>query len=565
MLSSTPYLRTSILFFVLSTSIFAIWMFGLHWNLATNMYYLTADDFSAHFQLMFNARQGRLLQTSYILCPLGVTDCSTTYAHWFGNHVAITPFLLTPVLAFLPRTPHALYALFNLAIFPPALFFAWKIIERRSPDTAMPRFLLVASLVLASCFVQHFQYHCQPKYLLLPVLLAVYFCYISERFILFLVVSSAATMIQEDVALFMISFGGYLLFFEDGWRKEKRRWVLGQIAVAVVFVGVVLWLLQPTARANLGTVVQPSYTEHYLREHFGGDLRKVFDNVVLTAEPMLRFSLGFVVVGLLVGGSRSDIRKVAGLTFLAPASHWCLSGMVYAYQHGIQIMMSMILALIVLASGSDARKRSWRIPAAALTFLVYLALSVDYNRDLLPVVRRFLPAGNSALQRLFTEQRNWLYRLGSREAFLAQQESNHAIARLDSRIPPEESVTLLVNQTVSGAFFHRGSVWEFPLNYDRVTYLLLQKDALDTPFRFPNDVAPMPLHEAIGRGQREGGSSGIPEAFVKKLVRELVENRRSHTIEVDDTHVLLLRRLAGSAVPPSPQTIGLGFLRNELP
>lgn len=129
--------------FAAGVSIFLLWMVGLHWNVASAMTYLTADDFSAHYQLFHNAVNGRIFQTSYVINPLGVHGEDLSYAHWFSNHVAVTAFIISPLLLLLPTSPMSLYALMNFFVFVPSLYYIYRIIQYRAPTSYRLRFMLV--------------------------------------------------------------------------------------------------------------------------------------------------------------------------------------------------------------------------------------------------------------------------------------------------------------------------------------------------------------------------------------------------------------------------------------
>jgi hypothetical protein len=240
-------------------------------------------------------------------------------------------------------------------------------------------------------------------------------------------------------------------------------------------------------------------------------------------------------------GFRKEIewKKVLGLIFIAPASHWFIVITQGGGHHFIPIMACAFLALLLVAAKLELRPIvALRIVAAILIFIFYMPLSNTYK-----LVKHFP---------YFTDAKS-----------IARMETNKSVLREIAALPNEAGISYWTNQGIDAFITSRNNVWRFPGYFDSADYLVIQKDADQTFFHAQAEI-PGSIETAIAEGKNysTGAEIIIPDEMAKRIRLELVKVKTSHEVKVDTEHVLILKRKESAGLPCPESTLGLGWIKH---
>lgn len=507
-------------------------------------------------QVFHNALHGRLFQSSLYASraaglSVGFSENPYPYIHTSVIHVSFTPYLFAPLWGLLPNL-YWLYGLIFLVNYAGLSYFAWKLLQLRSPRTARAKTALAVALLLSSGFFFTLQQKAQLLLFCGPFILASYYFLLRERLAAFLAAILLLCMISEDAAMVAATFSLYLALCEP----TRRRYALWAAVVSIAYLALVLLVIQPAARHEL--VLTESTTTALI-------LKKVLRitpgqllSLPLQLLPALGFLPAFGIVYLLYGRPAIPLRQLLGLILIAPLPHWGETVVVGAGHHLMPILAFLFLALVLMLGASRdaaptkdrfASRRAW--PLAALTAL-FLLLSLRAVASNIPAqirLRLLTPGGpQAAAQQL---------RLRTDE-----ETANRRTIAAIQRIAPRHSLVFLTNSSVEGFIAGRSDLWKFPDYYDRADFLVLQRHARHAFFAF-QPLLGADLARVIQQGQSSPDDRAvITDAMVQALIDSLVLRARTHRLAADEPHVVVLERIRKEPMPVPPSTVGFGWLRN---
>jgi hypothetical protein len=120
----------------------------------------------------------------------------------------------------------------------------------------------------------------------------------------------------------------------------------------------------------------------------------------------------------------------------------------------------------------------------------------------------------------------------------------------------------LTNSSVEGFIAGRSDIWKFPDYYDLADYLVIQPNARRS-FYSVAVKENQSLAATLATGKHvDFDDATIPAEFAKAIVRDLVVEKRSHRVIVDEPELVLLERIERHQMYSPPTTIGFGWVPN---
>ncbi|MEQ1918521.1 MAG: DUF2079 domain-containing protein [Elusimicrobiota bacterium] len=507
----------------------------------------TGSGFIWPLQLFHNFLNGRAFQSSMcasLACGASVGFSFNPHAFIHANviHVNLTPYLFAPLWGLNP-TPAWMYGIQAIWSLGGGLWFARSILRRLDPDDWRGKFAFASAVLLSSGLLSILNQLAQFLIFAGPMMLAMYDAALAKSRWRFAAWTIALCLVTEDAALVSMAFGAYFWLFERRRQEGALAAGLGFAWLALIFI-----VVQPASRAEL-TLTHGLNIKGVLSHIFSITpallVRNIFSLIpALTLLP----ALGLGAAVFRYGRGRRGWIGIAALAVLPALPHWGESGVVGGAHHLITPFWGCFLALLRLIG--DARGRgvlsgaawAWAAVYALVSFRALVGnLPLEFKLPLLRVLR---PAQARVLAR----------------GRAAESASNAAVQRAVAAIPKNDSLVYLGNIRATGLVFDRSDVWEFPDQYDRVRYILIQKDACDVNFVLRPEAGET-LSRAIERtATKENVREQVLEPAVIALIRRDLE--KTHRIALENESVLLLENRNPRTPSSPPTTIGLGWLKN---
>lgn len=543
------------LFVVLSALFAAFFYSSFFINFAT-----TLSDYSGFgvvwpHQIFHNFLHGRAFQDSLMAGSSGsnMGYIGNPYAFINTNaiHVHFTPFLFAYIWALHP-TLSALYGLIFVWNIAGGIFFTWLIIKKLSPDDYRIKASVAIAVLLGSGLLSVLKTMAQPLLFAGPFCLAAYYCLLEKRRFLFFLNVVLLCMVSEDAAMVAAAFGAYIWFFEP----ESRSYAVDCLAFSVPYLLLVLFVVQPAARAEL--IVSEATTTLAIAKYMFRMTMPVFLDNLKSMIPVYTLLPAFFISGFMFGLPEARrLRAVAAMAILPALPHWGECVVVGGGHHTHPPFVFLYLALLLMigwappaGKGWAARRVSAVTAAATAFFFLFSFRSVANNlpNSLRPPLYRLAgqPAKAEALER----------------SMMVEEKSNRAVISAARSLPPEASLVFWTNNRVVGFLVARSAVWEFPEYFDQADYLLIQKDAIDLDYVI--NPAPWPaLREMMKVVKKEDQRNvSMDPVLLKTVADALLYKEGTHKIADENEHILLLQRKTPYKFPSPPTTLGFGWTRN---
>ena len=519
-------------------------------NFATTLTDWSGFGSSATLQLFHNFLHGRAYQSSLCASPgtgesVGFIANPHAFIHYDVIHIHRTAYLFAWFWALRP-TPATLYGLIFAWNLLGGAWFTVSILRRGASRQWRDRAGLAGAVLAFGGLLSVACQMAQPLLFTGPLMLAVYDAFLARRRLLFLFWIAALALVSEDAAMVAVCFGAYLFLFEE----EGRPYGVAAAALAIPYLLLLLFLIQPAARAELTTTA--SSTAAFISKFlFSLNFNALIENLH-SMMPIAPFVPAFLLAGACFGvPGRKDLWKVLGLALLPAFPHWGECVVVGSAHHLITPWFGLYLALLYWLRQErvlSERPARWTLVWAAAFFAISLRVSAGH----LPMAVK-----------------PWLYRRVGKTAkaellersLAGGESSNRAVIAAARALAPDRSLVFLTNCGVVGYIVSRSDVWSFPDYFDRADVLLIQKDAADAGFVFepkPGVVlkellARTPPGSARGRAVTPGMVQAIWDALV---------GGGTHRVLGENEHVLLLERKERRPFENPPTTYGWGWLRN---
>lgn len=525
-------------------------------NLGTTTSPYSIGGVTAPHQFFYNFMNGRMFQTSLFASQLtgesvGFSHNPYAYLHTYAIHVYLTPFLFAPLWSLWPNLPW-LYGVVFLVNYGAMALFAWKTLRNLSPQSFRIKFLAAIGGLMASGFLFTFQQNAQLVMFSGPFVLAAFYFLLTRQKAPFLLSMMLLCLISEDAAMVAVTFSAYIYLFE----KDARSYALLSGTFAIVYLALVLLVVQPAARSEL--VLTGSTTTMVVLRHILDLDPSAIGMILMGLAPVLFFLPAFGIAYVLFGKPDISWVQLAGLVLIAPLPHWGECVVVGAGHHLMPVVVFAFAAFVfMLGRTAEIQPDVAVLPGKKVAML--LCLSAIFVAGSFRVMITNLPdqillplsklAGKS--QKVQVLQVN-----------ATEGKSNKKLIAAVASLPESASLTYFTNSSVEGFIAGRSDIWKFPDNYDLTDYLVVQPDARQS-FYSVAVKEHQNLAEALATGKHaEFDDAYIPEALVKTMVRDLVVEKRSHRVMVEEPGLVILQRVQRHRIYVPPSTVGLGWLTN---
>ena len=524
-------------------------------NLGTTTSQYSIGGVTAPYQFFHNFMNGRMFQTSLFASQstggsIGFSHNPYAYLHTYAIHVYLTPYLFVPMWSVWPNLPW-LYGVVFLVNYGAMALFAWKTLSYLSPQSFRIKLLAAIGLLMASGFLFTFQQNAQLLMFSGPFALAAFYFLLTRQRAKFLLSLMLLCLTSEDAAMVAVTLCVYIYLFE----KDARSYALQGGALAVAYLALVLLVIQPAARSEL--VLTGSTTTMVVLKHILNFDPSAIGMLLIGFAPVLFFLPAFGIAYLLFGKPDASWIQIAALVLIAPLPHWGESAIVGASHHLMPVVVFTFAAFILmLGRTADIQSNAALSGKKAALLLCVSAIFVAGScrvmisnlpeQILLPLYK--LAGKSQRVQQL--------------EGSVVEQRSNRKLIAAVEKLPRNNSLVYLTNSSVEGFIAGRSDIWKFPDNYDLADYLVIQPNARQS---FYSVVVKenQSLAETLATGKYvDFDDAYIPAEFAKAIVRDLVGEKRSHRVMVDEPEVVLLERIERHQMYSPPSTIGLGWVPN---
>ncbi len=541
---------------VLSGIFFVSMLAFFFFNLGTTTSQYSVGGVTAPHQFFYNFMNGRMFQTSLFASQstggsIGFSHNPYAYLHTYAIHVYLTPFLFAPLWSLWPNLTW-LYGVVFLVNYGAMALFAWKTLRYLSPQSFRIKMLAAIGLLMASGFLFTFQQNAQLLMFSGPFALAALYFLMTRRRAGFLFSLILLCLTSEDAAMVAATFCFYIYLFE----KDARSYALLGGILAIAYLALVLVVVQPAARSEL--VLTGSTTTMVVMKHILTFDPSAIGALLIGFAPVLFFLPAFGIVYLLFGKPDISWIQIAALTLIAPLPHWGESAIVGASHHLMPVVVFTFAAFILtLGRTADIQANAAVISGNKAVMLV--CMSGIFVAGSFRVMISNLP--DPILMPL--------YKLAGRsqkvqqlEVSVREQGGNRKLIAAVAMLPKSHSLTYLTNSSVEGFIAGRSDIWKFPDNYDLTDYLVIQPNARRS---FYSVVVKenQSLAEMLATGTYvDFDDATISAEFAKAVVRDLVGEKKSHRLMVDEPDIVILKRVEKHNIYSPPSTVGLGWVPN---
>ncbi len=485
---------------------------------------------------------------------MGFSHNPYAYLHTYVIHVNLTPFLFAPLWSLWPNLTW-LYGVVFLVNYCAMALFAWKILRFLSPQSFRIKMLAAIGLLMASGFLFTFQQNAQPLMFGGPfVLAACYFLFTRKR-LGFLVSLMLWCLISEDAAMVAVTFCFYIFLFE----KDARSYAIQGGALAIIYLALVLLVIQPAARSEL--VLTGSTTTMVVLRHVLNFDPSAIGGLLIGFAPVLFFLPAFGIAYLLFGKPNISWVQIAALALIAPLPHWGQSAVVGATHHLMPVVVFTFAAFILML-GRTADIHPSAVVLSRKKSAILLCASAIFAAGSFRVMISNLPEPVLLpLYKLAGKTKKAQQIEGSAE----DERSNRKLIAAVETIPKTRSIGYLTNSSVEGFIAGRSDIWKFPDYYDLTDYLIIQTNARRS-FYSAEAKENQSLSVTLAKGKYVDfyDATTIKAEFAKAIIRDLVDEKKSHRVMVDDPDLVLLERIERRQMYTSPTTIDFGWVSNVL-
>lgn len=527
-----------------------------YFNLSATTSHYSADGVAWPHQIFYNFINGRMFQTSLFAgqstgSSVGFSHNPYAYLHTYAIHVNLTPLLFAPLWGLWPNLPW-LYGVVFFVNYCAMALFAYKTLRQLSPQSFRIKMLAAMGLLMASGFLFTFQQYAQPLMFGGPFVLAACYFLLTRQRLGFLVSLMLWCLTSEDAAMVAVTFCIYIYLFE----KDARGYAFQGGALAIVYLALVLLVIQPAARSEL-ILTDSTTTIVVLKQILNFDSSAI-GALPIGFAPVLFFFPAFGIVYLLFGKPDISWIQIAALALIAPLPHWGESAIVGASHHLMPVVIFTFAAFILMLGRTPdiqpraavlSRKKSALLLCASAIFMAgsfRVMISNLPEPVLLPLYK--LAGKSQKVQQM--------------EGSVERQRSNRKLIAAVERLPKTSSLVYLTNSSIEGFIAGRSDLWKFPDYHDLTDYLIIQPNAR----RSFDSVAVkenQSLAAMLAAGQHvDFNDVTISVEFAKAIIRDLVYEKKSHRVMVDEPDLVLLERVEKRQMYNPPTTIGLGWVLN---
>jgi len=532
----------------------------------------TVSDFSMSDvpnlnQYYYNISHGRPFQVTTYLEESAQFHNPYPYFNMLVLHAFLLPGLIVSLFYIPWPGINTMYAVFIIVNSLGVAFFTFKIIQRLSKPDAYLKAVLAFSVYMLSGILRQTVARGLAITMCGPFILAAYYFLISGKKSAFILSIVSVCLIQDDLAIFAITFLIVLLVFE---KKHRNAIYLG-LAFSIGYF--ILWnfIIQPALRYDLVLVNRGSTS--MLQERFRQmpeslllwrpDLKRaliVFSGLYL---PVLAAVIIYRFFGVL---RRMPWLKIFSFAFLAAAAHWVYGSFNLLGMYLVPPLTMVYLAFVLFFCGInfDWKKKITRGSSIVLFAVlgIYLAVNLMVMAPVLPYSLRS-HAWKIAKQLTGVE----IFKQNEAQKEIA---GNKETIKTVKAIPADKSVAFWGNLSICAFMSDRNDFWYFPMYYDLADFLVIQKGAKYSWFG-AGDFKDLDYKKPGFWGELYGHSTDetVSGQLVDKIKEYLVKNRGTHRVISDTKYVLVLEKVLRYKFYMPKSSVGFGWIahyigKNEL-
>ncbi len=543
--------NTIIIIGIFTAAVFLLFVAAFFFTLNTTISDFSGGDAQFHNQMYYNFFHGRPFQFSiwpgdsrYLVNP-------SPYLSVLVWHSNILSTIIVSFFYLFHSGINTMYAVFIMLNYIGFAFFTFKIIQRLSPPDANLKSILAFSVFLLSGYLGYAVSKGAPITMCGPFILAAYYFLISEKKAAFFLTIVSMCLIQDDLAIFAVTFLIVLLLFE----KRCERTVYLSLAFSLGYFIVWNFVMQPFLRQNLVLVDQGS-SLLLSRSH---EAMETLSSWRLDPKRWLTVFSGFylpvlaaVLIYRLFGRPGAlPWPKIFSFIFLAPAAHWVYGSFTLSGTHLLPVPVMTYLALLIFVGAVqfDWKKRAGLAQAAILTVSagIFLCINFMVMTPAMPFSPRIYAW--KAIKHLtgieIFKSDEFRKKMAKDDEWRKQIPSNKETIKIVNSIPKDRSIVFLGNYLVRGFITDRNDIWVFPMYYDLADFLVIEKGSKYSSYGGEN-LEGLDYRRPELRERFYNASDGVlSDKLVGKIREEIVGNKHTHRVASDTEHVLVLERVMG--------------------
>ena len=535
---------------VFATVIFLSFIVLFFFTLNTTISDFSMGDASVINQMYYNFFNGRPFQIS--VCTEVPTQFINPYPYL--NVLVMHGYILSAAIVsfFYVLWPgiNTMYTVFIILNYVGFAFFTFKIIQRLSPSNAYLKSLLAFSVFLLSGYLRQTILCGYPITMCGPFILAAYYFLISGKKTAFFLTIVSLCLIQDDLAIFAITFLIVLLIFE---RKCKK---IIYLSIAFSLGYFILWnfIMQSFLRHDLILVSNRVSSMLLVRFY------EIVDTISLWRPDPKKWltvyssfylpALAAIIIYRFFGSLRRlPWLKIFSFVFLAPIAHWIYGSYTLSGRHLLPALVMTYLSFLLFLSGINF---DWKKRVALGSLIILFAAAGIFLSVNVVVMTPVLPFSPRIYTWKIVKQLTGIEifkgdefhkKIVNNDEWRKQVLSNKETIKTVKNIPTDKSVVFWGNYTIRGFITSRNDIWFFPLYYDLADFLVIQKGARYSSF-VGEDLESLDYKRPELREKFYNAPDGVlSDKLVEKIREELVDNKHTHRVMRDDAYVLVLERL----------------------
>lgn len=406
-----------------------------------------------------------------------------------------------------------------------------------------------------------------------------YYAFIKDYRYLYYFSCILLCLLQDDLSTFVVSSALYIFLFVP----SKRNYAYFPIILGLAFFISWYFVLQPLVRADLGTVAQGvpnSMLINRLQERFES-LTSLFtgkSSVLVYAYTVVYYLHSFVVmvfVSFLLYyfhySKKIPFFKAIVFLIMIPMPYWIFNLSRILGYHTIPIeATAMILLLICLGKISMPEKINFASLSIFMFLFIFQIIIHIFTLDIVPFVVSTYNKPNKVRDYM---KDHLLYYFGfysqediAQTYYYKELEGSKNTINILQNIPKNKSVSIWANFSLGSFVAFRNDIWNFPMCYDIVDYLLIQKNATSTCFE-AKELSELDYRQDsikysyFAKAYKNGTMVGRTTNMITPIKHLLVDSLQTHKIAQETEHLLLLERKEHFEIPMPASTVGFGWLR----
>ncbi len=560
--------KVTIIIGILAAAIFLSFIAVFFFTLNTTISDFSGGDAQIANQLYYNFFHGRPFQFSiwpgdsrYLVNPYPYFNVLVWHSHILSTAIVSFFYIFHSGI----NTMYAVFIILNYISF---AFFTFKIIERLSTSDVNLKSILAFSVFLLSGYLGHVLCKGAPLMMCGPFILAAYYFLKAEKKTAFFLTIVSLCLIQDDLAIFAITFLIVLLLFE----KRCKNAIYLSLAFSVGYIVVWYFMMQPFLRHDLVFVNHGSsllLSRFYEVVGMLSSWRPDPKKWLIVFSPFYLSVLAAILIYRFFGRPGGlPWPKILSFIFLAPAAYWVYGSFTLSGPHLLPVLVMTYLAFLVFVGAMRFDRKKRVGPTQAVILLIAACIFLCVNFMVMTPALPFSPRISAwkVVKHLtgieIFKSDGFRKKMAADDEWRKQIPFNKAAIKAVNSIPKDRSIVFLGNYTARGLISDRNDIWVFPMYYDLADFLVIEKGSKYCSFS-GEDLENLDYKRPELREKFYNTTDGVlSDKLIEKIKKELIDNKHTHRVMRDDGYVLILERLARYKFYMPKASMGFGFMEN---